>query len=117
MIEIKNYSKYSGHGEYIGRYNYYYGLKASPLSNPYAGRGDYESKLNQVKKFKKYLQSLPENSSQWKEIRRLQNIYKNKLKLTLLCWCDPLPCHGEVIKSAILGDIRPKNIDKKLIKK
>lgn len=111
VIEIKNYSKYNGKGEYIGRYNYFYGLEASPLRNPYAGRTSYESKLKLVEKFKKYLESLPEDSLQWKEIKRLQSIHEDKVKLTLLCWCDPLPCHGEVIKSAILGEIHPKNVD------
>lgn len=111
MIKIKNYSKYSGQGEYIGRYNYYYGLEPSPLSNPYAGRANYKSKLKLVDKFKKYLKSFPENSLQWKEIRRLQNLYEDDVELTLLCWCDPLPCHGEVIRSAILDDIHPKSVD------
>lgn len=109
MIKIKKYSEYNGEGEYIGRYNYYYELKASPLINPYSGQYNYKSKLNLVKRFKKFLQSLTEDSDQWKEIRRLQKIYKDKGELTLTCWCDPLPCHGEVIKSAILGDICPKS--------
>ncbi len=108
MIKIKKYSDYKGSGEYIGRFNYFYGLKASPLKNPFSGPINYESKLKLVIKFKNYLQSLPEDSPQWGEIRRLKEIYEDKKELTLLCWCNPLPCHGEVIKSAILGEIHPK---------
>ena len=37
LIEIKNYSEYKGSGEYIGRFNYYHELKASPLKNPFTG--------------------------------------------------------------------------------
>lgn len=109
LIKIKKYSEYDGEGEYIGRYNYHYGLKASPLKNPYSGQNNYESKLNLINRFEKFLKSLTEDSPQWKEIRRLQKLYKDKGELTLLCWCDPLPCHGEVIKSAILGEIYPKS--------
>lgn len=112
LISIKKYSSYSGEGEYIGRYNYYYGLEASPLKNPYSGQNNYDSKLNLISRFKKFLKDLTEDSPQWKEIRRLQKLYQDKGELTLLCWCDPLPCHGEVIKSAILGDINPRsNVD------
>ncbi len=109
MIEIKKYCDYNGPGEYIGRYNYYYKLKASPLQNPFTGPVNHKSNLRLVGKFKKFLESLPEDSVQWKEIRRLQQIYKVKRELVLVCWCDPLPCHGEIIKSAILGEIHPSD--------
>ena len=33
-----------------------------------------ESKLRLVEKFKKFIKSLPEESPQWREIRRLQRI-------------------------------------------
>ncbi len=107
MIEIKKFSKYKGPGEYIGRFNYYYKLKASPLENPFNGPLNLESKLRLVEKFERFIKSLPEESPQWREIRRLQCIYKDKGELKLICWCDPLPCHGEIIKSAILGEINP----------
>ncbi|HEX7467135.1 MAG TPA: DUF4326 domain-containing protein [Methanobacterium sp.] len=107
MIKIKKQSKYNGPGEYIGRYNYYYKLKASPLENPFTGPVNHKSNLRLVEKFRKLLESLPEDSPQWKEIRRLQKIYEEKGELILICWCDPLPCHGEIIKSAILGEIQP----------
>jgi len=109
LIKIENYSKYKGQGEYIGRYNYFYELEASPLKNPYTGQHSYDSKLHLVKRFTNFLKSLTEDSPQWKEIRRLQELYKDKGELTLVCWCDPLPCHGDVIKSAILGEIHPSS--------
>lgn len=108
MIKIKKYSKYNGPGEYIGRFNYYHKLKASPLKNPFNGPINHKSKLRLVVKFKKWLESLSEDSPQWQEIRRLRQIYEDKNELTLICWCDPLPCHGEIVKSAILGDIQPQ---------
>ncbi len=108
LIKIKKYSEYNGKGEYIGRYNYYYKLEASPLKNPYTGPVNYESNLRLVEKFRKFLTGLPEDSLQWKEIRRLKKIYEDEGELILICWCDPLPCHGEIIKSAILGEIHPQ---------
>ena len=107
LIEIKKYSDYNGPGEYIGRYNYYHDSKASPLKNPFTGPINNKSKLRLIKKFRKFLESLKEESLEWKEIRRFQQIYEDKGELTLVCWCDPLPCHGEIIKSAILGEIHP----------
>ena len=115
LIEIKNFSRNKGPGEYIGRYNYFYKLKASPLQNPFTGPINLESKLRLVEKFKKFIKSLPEESPQWREIRRLQRIYEDKRELKLICWCDPLPCHGEIIKSAILGDINPKDSKEKIV--
>ncbi|HOI72439.1 MAG TPA: DUF4326 domain-containing protein [Methanobacterium sp.] len=115
MIEIKNFSRNKGPGEYIGRYNYFYKLKASPLQNPFTGPINLESKLRLVEKFKKFIKSLPEESPQWREIRRLQRIYEDKRELKLICWCDPLPCHGEIIKSAILGEINPKDSKEKIV--
>jgi len=109
LIEIKKYSKYKGPGEYIGRFNYFHKLKASPLKNPFSGPMNYEANLRKIKKFKELLESLTKDSPQWKEIRRLKQIYKDKKELTLICWCDPLPCHGDIIRSAILGEIHPKD--------
>jgi hypothetical protein len=109
LIEIKKYSHYKGVGEYIGRFNYYHKLKASPLKNPFSGPMNNQANLRKIKKFKELLESLSKDSPQWKEIRRLKQIYKDKKELKLICWCDPLPCHGDIIKSAILGEIHPKS--------
>lgn len=109
LIKIKNLAQYKGPGEYIGRFNYYHKLEASPIKNPYNGPKNTESNLKLVKKFKKFLEDLPEDSPEWKEIRRLQYKYEDEGELILICWCDPLPCHGEIIRSAILGEIHPKS--------
>jgi hypothetical protein len=114
LIEIKKYSDYKGPGEYIGRFNYFHELEASPLKNPFSGPMNNKSNLRRIKKFKVLLESLSKDSPEWKEIRRLKEIYNDKKELNLICWCHPLPCHGDVIKSAILGEIHPNSDNENL---
>jgi hypothetical protein len=35
-------------------------------------------------------------------LSRLESIVFAKTNIRLLCWCNPLPCHGDTIKSCIL---------------
>jgi hypothetical protein len=104
MIEIKNKHTYKGDGEYIGR--------GSPLGNPYSHlsntKAQWQVKTRQEAIDKYYLWFLTmygigEGEPVYEEIWRLVNIYKKTGKLILICYCEPLPCHGEIIRRMIYG--------------
>lgn len=84
---------------YIGRYNKYKNLKASSLHNPFI-ISDSCSRYDSIKKYKNYLVKqifVYKNLDVISEIDDiLLNISKQKF-VYLLCWCKPLPCHGDVI--------------------
>jgi hypothetical protein len=79
---------------YVGR--------PSPLGNPYAlGRDGNREQV--IAKYSRWLWArLQEHDSpQEYELRRLLAQARSG-ELELLCWCHPLPCHAEVVRSALL---------------
>ena len=93
-ILIVNRKEYTGKvGVYIGR--------PSVLGNPFSvkqhGRGDalelYKQWLN--------LQWKTNNRPVIDELFRLADILKEHGSLTLICWCAPAPCHGDLIAKAV----------------
>jgi hypothetical protein len=38
----------------------------------------------------------------WKHIDALRTLYKVGYELNLVCFCAPLPCHGDVIRELVL---------------
>jgi hypothetical protein len=102
MIKVTNGKQTGFVGEdkiYIGRYNKPYNLSKSPLYNPYkiGEDGDRDIVIN---KYREYLlnNTKYQNNSITKELNRLLELYKEKGKLELVCWCNPLACHGDIIK-------------------
>lgn len=96
MIQIVN-KRQGGHGEYIGR--------PSVLGNPFSvheyGRKDC------IELYREWLRD------QWQDhgparqaLMQLAQRYKAEKKLTLVCWCAPERCHGEIVKEAICGIIK-----------
>jgi hypothetical protein len=79
---------------YVGR--------PSPLGNPYAlGRdGSREQVIAQYRRWL-WAQLQAPGSAQERELRRLLAQARSG-ELELLCWCAPLPCHAEVVRSALL---------------
>ncbi len=79
---------------YVGR--------PSPLGNPYAlGRdGSREQVIALYRRWLWGQLQLP-GSPQECELRRLLALARSG-ELELLCWCAPLPCHAEVVRSALL---------------
>jgi hypothetical protein len=71
-----------------------------PLGNPFVVGG---SRQEVIAKYRRWLWArLQEpDSAQERELRRLlaQAVAG---ELELLCWCHPLPCHGEVVRGAVL---------------
>jgi len=73
------------------------------LGNPYVMKGNsLEERKQVVRNFRLDANESRENSTDlWKGIEKLADRVENGEKLALQCWCAPLDCHGDVIKSAI----------------
>lgn len=79
---------------YVGR--------PSPLGNPYALERD-GSREQVIAQYRRWLwtQLQRPGSPQERKLRRLLAQARTG-ELELLCWCAPLPCHAEVVRSALL---------------
>lgn len=79
---------------YIGRANGYAQLEASPLANPFKvrqyGRG------GTLGHYRRWLWEQIQTENQ-EVLAALRSITESSV---LVCWCDPLPCHGDVVKAA-----------------
>jgi len=75
---------------YIGRANKYYDLKESKWHNPFriGIDGDREQV---IKKYKEYILNKPELLDSLTEL----------VGKTLICYCKPKPCHGDVLVKLI----------------
>ena len=97
-IIIKNKRTYQSIGEYIGR--------PSPLGNPFViGRDGTRDEV--VAKYRKWLINewfTHQNGEPALELRRLIDEYTLNNELTLICWCAPQLCHGDVLRQAILHE-------------
>lgn len=82
----KKSKKWSGDYVYIGRYNRGAGLKKSDWHNPYKISDDL-SREDVIAKYRDYLLNKPELLVRLPELG-------NK---TLVCWCAPDACHGDVL--------------------
>lgn len=78
-------------GEYIGR--------PTPLGNPFSV--EKYGRDQAISMYKTWLANNIRTPAVRNEIIRLARIYKEKGTLNLICWCHPLPCHGEVVAKAI----------------
>lgn len=101
MIQVVNQHWYKGHGVYIGR--------PSPLGNPFSHLSNtqaayrvpsreaaiacYESWLDQV--------LVDPQHPATQELKRLATYYQRHGTLTLICWCKPAACHGDVLARRI----------------
>lgn len=82
---------------YIGR--------PSMLGNPYTHqRQAMEGTIRvatrglAIESYGDWLRSLDADSPQWCELRRIAALPG---PLSLICWCAPLPCHGQIIVDAV----------------
>lgn len=96
MIQVKNKRNYRGTGIYIGR--------PSPLGNPFV-IGKDGSRKEVIHKYREWLEATlkhaHKNDITLQELVRLLRVYQENGELTLICWCDPQPCHGDVLASII----------------
>lgn len=106
MIRVTNGYKDGFIGEnklYIGRYNDKLKLKSSPLSNPY-WVSEARKREEAIALYKRLI---------WQSIKRardegiIDGIMQELTRIAeldnveLVCYCKPLPCHGDVIINAI----------------
>ena len=94
QIYVVNGKNYDGVGEYIGR--------GTPLGNPFKITST-QDRITSLHRYQKYiLNALKLRAPHQKdEIMRLLKILIHQGKLTLVCHCAPLPCHGDIIKSIL----------------
>lgn len=93
MIKVVNKRTYKGKGEWICR-------GRSLLGNPFKMKKepDREKVINDYKKWFEYQRKY--SIEAFDEINRLIDIAREG-DLTLICWCAPKACHGDVIKEYI----------------
>ena len=78
---------------YIGRKNPRYGMPQSKWHNRYkVGKADY-TRTEALRRYKADLLADPELMASLPELKG-----KN-----LVCWCDPLPCHGHILRELVEG--------------
>lgn len=94
-------------GEYIGRENKTYGVRESPLANPFPLKKESE-RDGVIDQYRDWLESVltvdGEDNPVRIELNRLKKIYRDTGELNLVCWCFPRRCHGEVIREVIMRE-------------
>jgi hypothetical protein len=81
------------HGVYIGR--------PSALGNPFQIGRDGD-RATVIRRYETWLAAQLKNaeSAASADVRRLAKLAQQR-DICLVCWCYPLPCHGDIIKRAI----------------
>lgn len=101
MIFVKNRKTYKGAGIYVGRAMP--AICGSVLGNPYKvkphGAYELDESLCLYRRWLwQHLRS--ETGAVYGELLRLKRLAKQG-DLTLICWCEPAPCHANIIKSCL----------------
>lgn len=99
-IVVRNKRNWRGIGFYVAR--------PSILGNPYSHLDISLAKFKvstvdeAILKYKKYfhLHILTDNKFR-DELLRMVSFYNENKFLNIICWCNPKPCHGDVIKEYI----------------
>jgi hypothetical protein len=91
---------------YIGRGNKSYGVVSSVLQNRF--KIDRDGNRDEVvEKYRKWLWvEVNKKGEVFDELVRIAKKVKMGEKVELVCWCKPLKCHGDVVKSCIEWMIR-----------
>ena len=107
MIFVKNLKTYFGEGYYIGRKSF--GYYSSIFRNRFLLSKDL-SRSESLEMYEKwFLEEYCKKGDLFDEFERLVFVAK-KEDLFLLCWCDPLPCHGNILKKYLEARISGKEI-------
>jgi hypothetical protein len=101
MIRVVNKRTYSGNGTYIGRPS----VLGNPFTHKFGGtqaRFIVASREDAVKRYNIYIrEAYRDNSSVRDAINYLVKQYLLSGELTLICWCSPKACHGDVLAKLI----------------
>ena len=99
MIKVVNV-KDNLEGQYIGRAKkgLYHG---SPLGSPFViGRDGTRAQC--IAKYRVWLwREIKKKGPVYYELQRLLQLLNETGSLTLVCWCKPYPCHGDIITSCL----------------
>lgn len=108
MIYVVN-KRFCDQGVYIGR--------PSKLGNPYShlesSVAEFRVKTREesIEKYGGWLRGQYRlKGDVYDTLMRLVDVYEKTGELTLVCWCKPLPCHGDVIRDAINGIVQGRGI-------
>ena len=100
MITVKDKHSYKGAGEYIGRPSVL-GNQFSHLDGTLA-QFKVATRDEAVSRYHEWLQiHFKSDPAVRTELLRLVDIYERTGELVLICWCAPLACHGDILKTAI----------------
>jgi hypothetical protein len=101
-IRVVNKKTHDGPGEYIGR--------PSILGNPFShlshvkGVTQVATRDEAVSRYESWLREQYRIRPDIRdELERLARLYITHGALTLICWCSPQACHGDVLARAIVG--------------
>jgi hypothetical protein len=100
---VNGKSKGFFNGCYVGRYNKTYKLPQSKLANPFTIGKDGDRTMVLVKYRQWLWQKIKEKDhAVCQELMRLSSLVKNGKEVKLTCWCNPAPCHADIIKNCLL---------------
>lgn len=118
MIKVVNKKTYQSQNNipniYIGR--------PSILGNPFEMNSENE-RQHVINLYKRELLDRVRwnNNDTIQELLRIHNLNKNYGEVHLVCWCAPLPCHGDIIKWLLeretTADTPNRQYDKNIIEK
>ena len=87
-------------GVYIGRKMP--GRDASPLGNPFRV-GSHEAPGATLDRYLAWLRrQYADQGDVYDEMHRLLDLARSGEEVVLVCWCHPLPCHGDVVRDALI---------------
>jgi hypothetical protein len=103
MFEVGNGKVIGWIGEgkhYIGRTGY--GKQGSALANIFV-IGKDGTREEVILKYRIWLEGIVKKSkgAAWNELQALRERYKRGEEIILTCYCQPLPCHGDVLMKFI----------------
>jgi hypothetical protein len=90
-------------GDWIDRKHSVLGNIFTHLDGPTLAAEKVETRDESIEKYKPWLveQLHDPNSDASREIQRLFQKWVREGKLTLICWCHPAKCHGDIIKELL----------------
>mgnify|MGYP000878064824 CR=1 FL=1 len=107
MITVANI-RTTKQGEYIGRAMPRQRLVGSPLGNPYRLTPGV-ARWVPIAQYRDWLKGqLTADTPQRREFDRLVALARQG-DLTLLCWCAPQSCHGDVVAELIRAELERGN--------
>ncbi len=102
MITVANKRKPLYRGPIAFDPPYFYIGRPDPLGNPYV-IGEHGDRDTVIARYKTWLigQYASDNRSVRTAIDRLVQLELEGKSITLVCWCAPAKCHGDVIKEFV----------------